>query len=428
MSDDQSDNSLLETLLDDHGFNRERPPSEVVQWQTFLERLEELFDEEVGGAVILDESFDQLISEAVDGFFIHDTAGYILEANSAATEMLGYSRQEMIGMHVSNFEHELDPGALWEDMTTNEVHTVEGTHEQKDGSTYPVETRVGAFEVQNQKLIVALCRDITDRKQKEQELRGLNRALEQARDRAVKADQAKSEFLANMSHELRTPLSGIIGYAEMILEDIDAGRQPSREDVERISTAGEHMLSLLNKVLDLSKVEAGEVEVDPVEFELDSMLEEIRATVEPLARENDNEFTIEREPLGELHTDKTKLRQILLNLLGNACKFTEQGEVSLVIERDGGMGVFEVRDTGVGMTDEQLEQVFDAFSQADNDNPSGEEGTGLGLSITRQYCKLLGGGIAVESTYGEGSTFTVRIPLRLESDEQTVEAASEAPA
>lgn len=428
MSDDQSDNPLLENVLGDLGLSRENPPSDPVQWQTFVERLEELLDQEVGGAVILDESFDQLISEAVDGFFIHDTGGYILEANSAATEMLGYSRQEMIGMHVSAFEQELEPGALWDDMTTNEVHTVEGTHERKDGSTYPVETRVGAFEVQSQKLIVALCRDITDRKEKERELRELNHALEQARDRAVQADRAKSEFLANMSHELRTPLSGIIGYAEMILEEIDAGRQPSREDVERISTAGEHMLSLLNKVLDLSKVEAGEVEVDTIKFQLDSMLEEIRATVEPLARENGNEFSIEREDVGELYTDKTKLRQILLNLLGNACKFTEEGEVTLGIERDGEMVIFEVRDTGVGMTDEQLEQVFEAFSQADNDNPSGEEGTGLGLSITRQYCKLLGGGISVESTYGEGSTFTVRIPLRLETDEQAVEAASEAPA
>ena len=415
MAEDDSYHTLIERLFDSLDLSADQPPTSPLQWQQFLGKVDELCRNEGGETLILDERLDQLIANAVDAFILHDTAGHILEINQATCEMLGYSRGELIGSHVSKFEMDLEPGAFWGDMTTNEVFTVEGTHRRKDGETYPVESRVGAFQLNGQKVILALCRDITERKERERRLERLNDALQQARDEALEADRAKSEFLANMSHELRTPLTSIIGYSEMILEEMDAGQEVRREDISRIGDAGEHMLSLLNTVLNLSKVEAGHVDVEAESFAVGTMLEELRATVEPLAAENDNEFAIEVDGIDEMRTDKVKLRQILLNLLSNDCKFTEEGRVCLSARTtpNGETAIFDVRDNGVGMTDAQLKRVFEAFRQADNQDTSTKAGTGLGLPLTRQYSQLLGGDITADSEPGEGSTFTVRIPVEM---------------
>lgn len=239
-----------------------------------------------------------------------------------------------------------------------------------------------------------------------------------ARDAALEASRAKSSFLANMSHELRTPLNAIIGYSELLEEEaVDRG-DDYMLDIGRVTSSGRYLLSLINGVLDLSKVEAGKMEVALEEFDLDDLLLGIETAVEPLAAKHANRLEVEKPRLlGRMLSDPTKVRHILFNLLGNACKFTQEGMVFLravVLSEGPGDDVVEltVRDTGKGMSPEQLSRVFEAFVQAETGATGDFGGTGLGLTITRQFCTILGGMIRAESEPGVGSVFTVRLPRR----------------
>ncbi len=247
-----------------------------------------------------------------------------------------------------------------------------------------------------------------------EDLREANHALTHARAQAEDANRAKSDFLARMSHELRTPLNAIIGYAELLAEDFSEEQDEHGEDARRIAHAGKHLLELINEVLDLSKVEAGELEIRLVDIELPSFLESLRGTIEPLARRGGNSFEIELEgELARVHSDPLRLRQILLNLLGNACKFTERGRVVLAIAPDPGDPawlLFRVHDTGIGMTEEQLASAFKPFVQVSVDPALRRTGTGLGLALTRRLTALLGGEVTATSRANVGSTFTVRLP------------------
>jgi signal transduction histidine kinase/CheY-like chemotaxis protein len=238
-------------------------------------------------------------------------------------------------------------------------------------------------------------------------------ALAQLYRELVAASEHKSAFLANMSHELRTPLNAIIGYSEMLCETAqDEGQEAFLPDLEKITHAGRHLLSLINDILDLSKIEAGRMEIYLEEVDLSGLVKEVHAIVEPLAAVNRNRLAIDCPPgLPPLRTDRTKLKQSLLNLLSNASKFTEGGELSLKIAAAPGEISFVVSDDGIGMTEEQLGRLFQAFSQADASTTRRYGGTGLGLAITKKFCEMLGGRIAVESTPGKGSTFTIVLPL-----------------
>ncbi len=255
--------------------------------------------------------------------------------------------------------------------------------------------------------IVANIRDITERR----------RAADLSREKeaAEAANKAKSNFLANMSHELRTPLNAIIGYSEMLQEmAADDGHEEYQGDLKKIHSAGQHLLELINDVLDISKIEAGKMDLYIESFSLDQTIEEVQAVVDPLARKNSNQLVIEKPAdLGLIRADATKVRQCLLNLLSNACKFTSNGTVRLEAARHDDWITFEVSDTGIGMTKEQMGKLFRAFQQADSSTTRKFGGTGLGLAISRRFCQIMNGDITVRSEPGQGTTFTMRIPVEV---------------
>ena len=266
---------------------------------------------------------------------------------------------------------------------------------------------------------VIIYSDVTERKQYEH-------ALTAARDQAEAANRTKSSFLANMSHELRTPLNAIIGYSEMLQEDAaDKDDKEPIDDLQKIESAGRHLLGLINNILDLSKIEAGKMDVFIEAVDIQALVKEVLSIVKPLADKSGNVIeVICPADIGSFRSDQTKVKQCLLNLMSNANKFTSKGTLTLAVAReDNSQVTFRVSDTGVGMTQEQLGRLFQAFSQADASTTKRFGGTGLGLAITKHFCTMLGGDVTVESTPGKGSTFTIRLP-----DQAVAAAVADAPA
>jgi len=282
------------------------------------------------------------------------------------------------------------------------------------GANDELKTRTGELEV-----------EILHRKQTQEELLAAKRAAEDA-------SRAKSAFLANMSHELRTPLNAIIGYSEMIEEEIqDTGQVQNVQDVQKIEAAGKHLLALINDVLDLSKIEAGKMGLHLETFDVATMIQEMVATFQPAIAKNSNTLQLQlSDQLGSMRADMTKVRQILSNLLSNACKFTDRGTVTMRVDRleskDQPWMRFSVTDTGIGISTEQQENLFKEFAQADVSIARKYGGTGLGLAISSRFAQLMGGYINVESEPGKGSTFIVHLPVQVTA-ESAAAAAKPAP-
>lgn len=269
------------------------------------------------------------------------------------------------------------------------------------------------------------------------DLREAKERAEFAQQAADAANTAKSQFLANMSHELRTPLNAIIGYSEMLQEEADdLGTKELVPDLQKIHAAGRHLLSLINDILDLSKIEAGKMTLFLENFDLAQMVREVATTVHPLISRNGNQLEIECAPsVGEMRADITKVRQTLFNLLSNAAKFTERGVIRLLVQLESPPAgdaspvrvTFRVADTGIGMTPDQISRLFQAFSQADASTTRKFGGTGLGLVISKKFCQMMGGDLVVASSPGQGSTFTFTLP-RYVSDLPNEAPAHSAPA
>jgi PAS domain S-box-containing protein len=351
--------------------------------------------------------FAELVRNSPVAIVTLDPDHHVVSCNPAFEQLYGYQEQEIFGQSLDDLiTTEATRAAAVGYTREAGDHAVRGIGQRrrKNGTLVDVEVLAVPVIVGGKRVgMMGLYHDISE--------------LLETRRNAEEANAAKSRFLASMSHELRTPLNAILGYSEMLQEDAEEGGHTALvPDLQRVQSAGRHLLTLINEVLDLSKIEAGKMELYLETVDVAKVLEDVATTVRPLVERNGNRLELTRlsEP-GTMRADATRLRQVLLNLLANAAKFTDHGTVTLEVERegngDGGWMIFRVRDTGIGMTPEQLGRLFEAFTQADVATTSKYGGTGLGLALSRKFCQLMGGNVTVTSEMGKGSTFMARIPL-----------------
>ncbi|HXM41154.1 MAG TPA: ATP-binding protein [Bryobacteraceae bacterium] len=349
------------------------------------------------------EYVDNILRSMEESLLVTDADLQIRRVNPTTLRLLGYSEEELIGRPAGQVILEREAPAR--------RSAVERTYRTKTGRPIPVlfssaEMRNGAGALEG---YVWLAQDMA-------ELKRVQGELVRAKDAAEEANRAKSAFLANMSHELRTPLNAVIGYSEMLQEVAeDRGQQDLLPDLGKIRWAGKHLLGLINDVLDLSKIEAGKVELSIESLDVLPLIDDAVSAIRPQVERNGNRLEVVcAQPLGGMLADQTRVRQVLFNLLSNACKFTEKGLIRLEarrIRRKGSDWVeFRVTDTGIGMSAEQLDRLYRPFMQADASTTRKYGGTGLGLAISREFCQMMGGSVTAESELGRGSVFTVRLP------------------
>ena len=370
-----------------------------------------------------EEKYRHIVNAAADAIISLDEHGLVCEFNHAAEQIFGFTKAELLGKPLTPIMpphlRDMHTAGLQRYLTTGQRqlprwHHIELPGCTRDGREFPLEVSFSLLEAGDKKFLTGVLRDITERKRVEAE-------LHQAREAAEAATQAKSEFLANMSHELRTPMNAIIGFTRLVMRrsrDVLPPRQ--YENLDKILISAQHLLTLINDILDLSKIEAGRMEVHATRFALEPLIAECLHTVEPLVKSERLRLVQDLEAdLPPLCTDQDKLQQILINLLSNAVKFTPAGTVTVMARHDAGQVTLTVTDTGIGIPENALERIFEEFRQVGNRTTQQYGGTGLGLSISRHLARLLGGEITVQSTDGVGSIFTMTLPLHYEGDPLT---------
>ncbi|SEC63066.1 Signal transduction histidine kinase [Rhizobiales bacterium GAS191] len=367
---------------------------------------------------------DDAVESMSDGFALWDRDDRLAICNKRSQDILdlpdllvvGVRFEEMIrtlAFDRPHYDAEIGDRDAWFQRRLALHRGAPSVHEQRlaDASWL----RVGEHRTQEGG-IVTTWTDITVLKQREDELAGMVQQLQTARDQAMEASRTKSSFLANMSHELRTPLNAIIGVTEMLREDArDFDRKDEIEPLDRVLRAARHLLALINDILDLSKIEAGRMEVHIESFSVTALINDVVKTIEPMAAKNGNHVIVNcSPPIDLMFADQMRVRQALLNLASNAVKFTENGTVTITAQQQDDKGAewvtIAVADTGIGMTPEQMGKLFQEFSQADSSTTRKYGGTGLGLAISRRFCQMQGGDVTVESEPGRGSIFTIRLP------------------
>ena len=357
---------------------------------------------EYTGIIRVDQFIAQLIGISAVGFYAFTLSYFIFNFINNLNTLRVTQEAEDIGLNIA--EH---------DSSSDQIDLLKIMQYQNDTGDLSVRgpedlfTEAGQIGYHYNLLMDSLEKsDKIMRKQKNE--------LEIAMEKAQSANKAKSDFLAKMSHELRTPLNAIIGYSEMLIEEAeDDGLDTYGEDLSKINSSGEHLLTLINDILDLSKIEAGKMELHIEKFKFSDILKQIEATAKPLVEKNKNEFIILNKTKSlTLQNDQTKLRQILFNMLSNAAKFTKNGKITLSVETVKTNDIkFDIIDTGIGMSKEQLENVFEEFTQAESSTSKDYGGTGLGLPISKKMAEMMGGKIDAKSSKGEGTTFTITLPV-----------------
>lgn len=410
-----------------------------------------------------------ILNTAADGIMTVNEDGLIESFNQAAERIFGYSADELINQKFTKIYPEKEGATFYANLQsylkTGHAKMIGQTTEtigrRKDGHQFPVELAMSEVLLGNRRIFTTILRDVTERKHSEIELTKLTKLLrdvtektwqpekklspdlplhervkehtaaarqviqhlEEVRDKALAANRAKDTFLANMSHELRTPLTAIIGYSEYLEKQAAKNQQDNVvSDLQKIIAAGRHLTGVIDDVLDLAKIEVGEMKLHLMEFDVQEMLNDVISTTQFSAIKNENELQfVQQTDVGKMTADAKRVRQIIINLVGNACKFTTKGNVSLSVTAETVQGrdglKFQVTDTGIGLTEEQIERIFKPFSQADSSTSRKYGGTGLGLAISRRFCTMMGGTITVNSKPDNGSTFTVWLPRIVEQQE-----------
>jgi len=353
------------------------------------------------------------VDQSADGAFWMGNNARFFYVNEEACRSLEYTREELLQMYVHDIDP-LFPPAIWVDHWTEVKRIkrmrIESIHKAKDGREFPVELMINFVVMDDMEYICAFARDITDRKQNEENLK-------KAKERAEQANKTKSEFISNISHEIRTPLNSIIGFSEMLTGHLEDPKL--KEYAASIRSAGDSLLMLINDILDLSKIEAGRIDITPEPVDLKAVITEIsQVFAVKLAKKNlDFIIDIDNDVPAFLMLDKVRIRQVLFNLIGNAVKFTPKGYIRLVVhilDKDDKNDKYnlqiKVEDSGIGIDKAHHISVFDSFVQVDNQVDSGMEGTGLGLPITRRLVEMMNGEITLQSAVGSGSSFIIDLP------------------
>ena len=348
----------------------------------------------------------------IDGLIIIDSKGSIQSINSAVVDQFGYNSSEVLGKNIKMLmpdpDHSQHDQYLKNYLTTGNAKIIglgrEVTGLRKDGSTFPIDLGVSQLDTPEGTSFIGTLRDITERKQSEHELL-------QAKEDAEEANRAKSMFLANMSHEIRTPMNAVLGYSQILLRNKSLDKE-TLDSIRTIDNSGKNLLKMINEILDISKIEAGKMELNLSDFDLNVLIFNINSMFDLRCKQKQLKWSIEVPSTTVIvRADEVKLRQILINLLGNAVKFTDKGEVSLsVTALENNQYRFDIKDTGNGISMEEQEKVFDAFQQDEEGAKKG--GTGLGLAISKKQLELMGSELHLDSKVNEGSNFyfTLNLP------------------